>query len=139
MDQDEKRKIEHLAAVETNLVFIFMDILEQLWIECCNLNRQCGLEFKHEQKRSYNNIKHNLQLFRGTSRQLSQDDQMQYGDDADITLDILYAAVSRTGSDNMMLCRFLEYMMSFPDKLGLDSVRKGSEAFEAIKKKLNLK
>ena len=37
-----------------------------------------------------------------------------------------------------MLCRFLEYIMSFPDKLGLDSVRQGSDAFNAIKKKLKI-
>ena len=48
-------------------------------------------------------------------------------------LDLIYAAVTRTGTDDQMMHRFLNYIMSFPDRVGLDGVRKGGEHFEAIK------
>ena len=104
-NSEEKIKLEYLAKVETNLVFIFFDILEQLWIKTENINQRCGYVFKNEEKRYYNAIKHNLQCFRRASRQLDIEDQIQYGNDAEITLDIIYAAVSRTGSDNMILTK----------------------------------
>ena len=135
---EEQRKKEYLARLETNLVFIMADVLEQLWTECENINRECGYAMRQDVKRHYNAMKHNLKLLRGETRHLGIQDQIEYGNDADLTCDILYAAVSRTGTDNMMMLRFLEYMMSFPDKIGLDSVRQGSDAFEAIKKKLKI-
>lgn len=135
---EEQKKMEYLARLETNLVFVFADIMEQLWIECENINRRCGYQMRNEEKRYYNAVKHNLKAFRGVTKQLSIKDQEEFGNDAEITLDILYAAVTRTGTDNMMLLRFLEYMMSFPDRIGLDEVRDGSDAFKAIKKKLKI-
>lgn len=135
---EERRNLEYLARLETNLVFVMADVMEQLWTECENLNLRCGYAMHNEEKRHYNAIRHNLQRFRGVTRMLSEQDQTEFGDDAEITLDLLYAAVTRTGTDTMMMCRFLEYIMSFPDRIGLDKARKGSDAFEAIKKKLGI-
>lgn len=135
---EEKRNLNNLARLEINLVFVMADVLEQLWTECENLNLRCGYVMHNEEKRHYNAIRHNLQRFRGVTRMLSEKDQVEFGDDAEITLDLLYAAVTRTGTDTMMMCRFLEYIMSFPDRIGLDKARKGSDAFEAIKKKLGI-
>lgn len=135
---EEQRKKEYLARLETNLCFIMADVMECLFLECEEINRECGYQLRHDSKRQYNAMMHNLKLLRGETKHLDENDQIEFGNDADITCDILYAVVSRTGTDNMMLLRFLEYAMSFPDKLGLDSVRKGSDAFEAIKKKLKI-
>ena len=135
---EEQKKLEYLARLETNLVFVVFDALEQLWTECENINRRCGYQMRNEEKRYYQAVKHNLKMFRGATRQLSEKDQLEFGNDAEITLDVLYAAVTRTGTDNMMMLRFLEYMMSFPDRVGLDSVRDGSDAFKAIKEKLKI-
>ena len=135
---EEERRLNHLAAIECNLVYIMADVFEALWTECENLNLRCGYGMHQEDKRHYKAALHHIRMIRKATRQLDTTQQEQFGQDAEITMDILYAAVSRTGEDNMMLCRFLEYMMSFPDKLGLDSVREGSDAFNAIKKKLQL-
>lgn len=135
---ESERRLNHLAAIECNLVYIMADVLEALWIECENLNRRCGYEMHQEEKRHCKAAIHHIHMIRGVTRQLDATDQDQFGQDADITLDLLYSAVTRTGTDNIMLCRFLEYIMSFPDKLGLDSVRQGSDAFNAIKKKLKI-
>lgn len=135
---EEERRLNHLAAIECNLVYIMADVFEALWTECENLNQRCGYEMRQEEKRHYKAALHHIHMMRGATRMLDTTGQEQFGQDAEITLDLLYAAVSRTGTDNMMLCRFLEYMMSFPDKLGLDSVREGSDAFNAIKKKLQI-
>lgn len=135
---EEQKKMEYLARLETNLVYVFFDVLESLWIECENINRKCGYQMRHEEKRYYNAMMANLRKLRGVTRQIGKEEQEQFGEDADMTLDLLYAAVTRTGKDNFLMCRFLEYMMAWPDKLGLDSVRHGSEAFEGIKKKLGI-
>ena len=135
---EERRNKEYLARLETNLAFVMADVMEQLWTECENINQECGYTMRNEEKRHYNAMKHNLQRLRGVTRTLGEKDQMEFGDDAEITLDLLYAAVTRTGTDTMMMCRFLEYIMSFPDRIGLEKVRRGSDAFEAIKKKLGI-
>ena len=50
--------------------------------------------------------------------------------------DVMYAAVSRTGTDDSIMYEILEYIMQRPDRVGLDGVRKGGEAFERIKKEM---
>ena len=137
MSEEEKKK-EYLAYLTTNIAFITADVLESMWTECENINRERGYALRQDSKRHYNAMRHNLQLFRGETRYLSLEDQEEFGNDSDLMADLIYAAVSRTGTDNMMLLRFLQYIMSFPDKIGLDSVRKGSDAFEAIKKNLKI-
>lgn len=124
---------EYLARLLTNLIFVMSDVLEQLWKECEECNYAAGYVMKQEEKRSYNGMMKNLRALRGCTRYLPEAEQVSFGDDAELTLDLLYAAVTRTGTDTVMMHRFLEYIMSFPDKIGLDGVRQGGEAFTAIK------
>lgn len=132
----QRRKLEYLARLETNMVYVVADVLESLWVECENLNRRCGYRMKNEEVRYYKAFQTNLRKFRGATRHLDTEQQESFGRDADLTLDLLYAAITRTGTDNSKMLWFLGYIMSFPDRVGLDEVRRGSEAFEGIKDKL---
>ena len=133
---EERKKLEYLARLETNLVFVVADLLETLWVECEDVNYRCGYQMRQEEKMHYKAVKHHLRAFRGATRHLDAKDQEEFGNDAELTLDLLYAAVTRTGTDNQLMLRFLQYIMSFPDRVGLDAVRKGGDAFEAIKRAL---
>ena len=130
------RKREYLARLETNLVFVAADMLETLWRECEDINYQCGYRMRQEEARHFKAVKHHLRAFRSATRHLEGKEQESFGRDAELTLDLLYAAVTRTGTDDRMMHRFLEYIMSFSDRVGLDGIRKGGEAFEAIKKSM---
>lgn len=46
---ESERRLNHLAAIECNLVYIMADVLEALWTECENLNRRCGYEMRQEE------------------------------------------------------------------------------------------
>ena len=89
---------------------------------------------RQEEKRHYNAMIHNLRILRGRTRMLPAEEQESFGRDADLLLDVIYAAVTRTGTDTRIMMRFLDYIMSFPDRVGLDGIRHGGEAFEAVKK-----
>lgn len=132
----ERHKLEYLARLETNLVYIMADVLESLWVECENLNYRCGYKMRNEEARYYKAFKANLRKFRMVTRTLDEKEQESFGNDADLTLDLLYAAVTRTGTDNARMLWFLGYIMSFPDRVGLDAVRHGSDAFEGMKAQL---
>lgn len=128
-----QKKREYVARLLTNLTFEVADVLETLWVECEERNRECGYQMAFEQKRHYNAAMHHIKAFRGATRGLEAEQQEAFGRDSELLLDLIYAAVTRTGTDDTQMHRFLEYIMSFPDRVGLDGVRKGGEAFEAIK------
>lgn len=128
-----QKKREYLARLLTNMTFEVADVLETLWTECEERNRECGYTMRQEQKRHYKAAMYHIRAFRGATRALDEREQESFGRDAEILLDLIYAAVTRTGTDDQMMHRFLNYIMSFPDRVGLDGVRKGGEQFEAIK------
>ena len=128
-----QKKREYLARLLTNLTFEVADVLETLWIECEERNAECGYQMRQEEKRHFKAAKYHLKAFRGATRALDTEQQESFGNDAEMLLDLIYAAVTRTGTDDQMMHRFLNYIMSFPDRVGLDGVRKGGEHFEAIK------
>ena len=68
---EAQRNKEYLARMETNMVFVMADVMEQLWTECENINQECGYTMRNEEKRHYNAMKHNLQRFRGVTRMLA--------------------------------------------------------------------
>lgn len=130
---DWQKKREYLARLLTNLTFEVADVLETLFVECQEANAECGYVLRQNEKRHFNAAMHHVKAFRSATRELDSEAQQSFGDDAEILLDLIYAAVTRTGTDDQMMHRFLNYIMSFPDRVGLDGVRKGGEQFEAIK------
>ena len=128
-----QKKREYLSRLLTNLTFEVADVLETLFVEMEEMNRECGYKLRQEEKRHFTAAMHHVKAFRGATRALDADSQQSFGDDAEILLDLIYAAVTRTGTDDQIMYRFLNYIMSFPDRVGLDGVRKGGEQFEAIK------
>lgn len=128
-----QKKREYLARLLTNLTFEVADVLETLWTECEERNRECGYTMRQEQKRHYKAAMFHTRAFRGATRALDEREQESFGRDAEILLDLIYAAVSRTGTDDQLMHKFLTYIMSYPDRVGLDGVRKGGEMFEAVK------
>lgn len=131
-----QRKREYLARLLTNLTFEVADVLETLWMECEDRNRECGYTMRQESKRHYKAAMYHIRAFRGATRALLDKEQESFGRDAEILLDLIYAAVTRTGTDDQLMHKFLTYIMSYPDRVGLDGVRQGGEMFEAVKKAL---
>ena len=127
------RKREYLARLETNLVFVAADMLETLWRECEDINYQCGYRMRQEEARHFKAVKHHLRAFRSATRHLEGKEQESFGRDAELTLDLLYAAVTRTGTDDTIMTGFLEHIMALPDRVGLDGIRRGGAEFERIK------
>ena len=126
-------KVEYMAYLNNNLLFLLADVLECQLMECEKTNRDAGYQLRHEQKRYLNGAIQNLRKLRGETRHLTVDEQESYGNDAEMIGDLIYAAVSRTGKTNDKMVDFIQYIMSFPDTLGLDDFRKyGGEAFNAI-------
>ena len=128
------QKRQHLAALLTNLFFLTADMLETIGMECEEMNAEIGMRLKKREQQHFELALKHIKALRGVTRSLDSDTQVQFGNDAELLADLVYAAVSRTGSDDLQMHRFLEYIMSFRDVLGLDGVRKGGEAFAAIKK-----
>lgn len=124
------RDVERLARIQTNIVFVLADCLERALVECEETNREAGYQLRQDCKRYYKAALHNITRFRSATRELDEDAQFAIGDDADLMYDYIYTTVSRTGQDNIMLRKFHEHIKSFPDLLGLDYVRKGSESFK---------
>lgn len=131
-----QRKREYLARLLTNLTFEVADVLETLWMECEDRNRECGYTMRQESKRHYKAAMHHIRAFRRATCALDDREQESFGRDAEILLDLIYAAVTRTGTDDQLMHKFLTYIMSYPDRVGLDGVRQGGEMFEAVKKAL---
>lgn len=131
-----QKKREYLARLLTNMTFEVADVLETLWMECEERNRECGYTMRQEQKRHYKAAMFHIRAFRGATRALEDKEQESFGRDAEILLDLIYAAVTRTGTDDTIMRGFLEHIMAQPDRVGLDGVRKGGEMFEEIKMRL---
>lgn len=129
------KKRHYLAAMLTNFVFEVADVLECLFIECSDAAKECGLQFSKQQKNHFEFAQKHIKAFRSSTAKLDKDAQLSFGQDTDVLADLIYAAVTRTGEDDQMMQNFLEYIMSYPDKVGLDGVRKGGELFESIKMK----
>lgn len=130
----EQAKREYLARLMTNVLYVFIDCLESMYVETEQVNRKCGYQLRHEEKHSFNKIFAEVKKIRRITRELPESEQVSYGDDADQLLDLVYLAVTRTGTDNQLMHRFIEYVGSFPDRLGLDEAREGGETFKALKK-----
>lgn len=128
-----QRKREYLARLLTNLTFEVADVLETLWMECEDRNRECGYTMRQESKRHYKAAMFHIRAFRRATCALEDKEQESFGRDAEILLDLIYAAVTRTGTDDQLMHKFLTYIMSYPDRVGLDGVRQGGEMFEAVK------
>lgn len=131
-----QKKREYLARLLTNLTFEVVDVLETLWTECEDANRECGYAMKDKYNHHFELAKKHIRIIRSATLGMSEDQQESFGRDSELLVDLIYAAVTRTGTNDQMMHRFLEYIMSFPDRVGLDGVRKGGEAFEAVKKAL---
>lgn len=128
-----QQKREYLARLLTNLTFEVVDVLETLWVECEDANQACGYAMKDKYTHHFELAKKHIHIIRSATLGMDAGQQESFGNDAELLLDLIYAAVTRTGTEDQMMHRFLEYIMSFPDRVGLDGVRKGGEAYEAIK------
>lgn len=128
-----QKKREYLASLLTNLTFEVVDVLETLWVECEDANQACGYAMKDKYTHHFELAKKHIQIIRSATLGMDAGQQESFGRDAEILLDLIYAAVTRTGTDDQLMHKFLTYIMSYPDRVGLDGVRKGGEMFEAVK------
>lgn len=129
----EEIKKRQYAKLMTNMLFVVADCLESLMVECDEANRDAGFVIIQEAKRNLNKARQGIKSVRTMTRQLPVEDQISFGDDGEITLDLLMAALSRTGTRTDMMVRFIEYIMTFPDRVGLDEFRvHGGETFNGI-------
>lgn len=129
-------KREYYASILTNLLFEVADVLETLFVECSDAYKDCTFQFTKEQKNHFKFAHKHIKDLRSFTKKLDPETQVKFGDDAEIIADLIYAAVSRTGTDDDVMRGFLEHIMQQPDKLGLDGIRKGGALFEEIKLKL---
>lgn len=133
----ERKRLEYIAYLNNNLLYLLADVLECQMMECERTNRDAGYQLRHEQKRYLNGAIQNLRKLRGETRHLDIQEQESYGNDAEMVGDLIYAAVTRTGTNNDKMVDFIQYIMSFPDRVGLDDSRRyGGEAFNAILKSI---
>lgn len=128
-----QQKREYLTRLLTNLTFEVADVLETLFVEMESVNAECGYQLHNEEKRHFKAAMHHVKAFRGATRLMDVESQESFGDDAEMLLDLIYAAVTRTGSDNAVMEKILTDIMQLPDRVGLDGVRQGGAVFEAIK------
>lgn len=128
------KKRLHCAALLTNLFFLVADLLETIGTECEEMNAELGLQLRRKEANHYQLAMKHIKHFRSATRGLDNETQNNFGNDAELLGDLVYAAVSRTGTDDKMMHKFLEYIMQYPDRVGLDGVRRGGDAFESIKK-----
>ena len=131
-----ERDIEILSRILTNILFVMADCTERCMVECEEINRQAGYGLRQHMKRYFKAAMFNIRRFRGATREIDEDSQYQIGEDADLMYDFIFAAISRTGKDNFNLLKFFEYVMSYPDLLGLDAVRLGGESFKAVREQI---
>lgn len=129
-------KREYYASIMTNLLFEVADVLETLFVECQDAYEDCTFTFTKQQKNHMKLAHKHIKVMRSFTRVLPADAQEKFGDDAEIIADLIYATVSRTGTDDNIVRGFLEHIMQQPDKLGLDGIRKGGALFEEIKMRL---
>ena len=129
-------KRAHLAALFTNLFFLTADMLETIGMEFEELNAEVGCRLPKREQNHFDLALKHIKALRGMTKKLDGDTQEQFGNDAELLADVMYAAVSRTGTDDSIMYEILEYIMQRPDRVGLDGVRKGGEAFERIKKEM---
>ena len=128
------KKRAHCAALLTNLFFLTADLLETIGTECEEMNEELGLRLRRREAQHYELAMKHIKHFRSATRGLDKDAQGQFGNDAELLADLVYAAVSRTGTDDTIMYGFLEHIMQHPDRVGLDGVRRGGDAFECIKR-----
>lgn len=128
-----QQKREYLARLLTNLTFEVADVLETLFVECEDINSQCGYCLRNEEKRHFKAAMHHVKAFRSATKAMDAESQESFGDDAELLLDLIYVAVTRTGSDNAVMEKILKDIMQLPDRVGLDGVRRGGEIFEKEK------
>lgn len=130
------RKVEILSRILTNILFVLADCTERCMVECEEVNKEAGYALRQDCKRYFKAAMFNIKMFRGATREIGEDEQYRIGEDADLMYDFIFAAVSRTGKDNWNLLKFFQYIMSYPDLIGVDEVRKGGESFKAVREQL---
>lgn len=128
-------KRAHLAALFTNLFFLTADMLETIGMEFEELNAEVGYRLPKREQNHFDLAMKHIKALRGMTKKLDSETQEQFGSDAELLADVMYAAVSRTDTDDSKMYEILEYIMQKPDRVGLDGVRKGGELFESIKMK----
>ena len=131
---EPQEKREHLAALLTNLLFLVADLMETLGVECEEMNARCGFKMKLKESRHFEFAMKHIKALRSVTRGLDATTQESFGSDAELLADLVYAAVSRTGSDDKLMYEFLEHIMQYPDRVGLDGIRNGGDAFQRIKR-----
>ena len=130
------QKRAHLAALLTNLFFLTADMLETIGMECEEINAEIGLRLRKKESNHFELALKHIKALRSATRGLDRDMQEQFGNDAELLADVVYAAVSRTGTDDNRMYEILKHIMQSPDRVGLDGIRKGGEAYQRIKREL---
>lgn len=127
-------KRQHLAALMLNLFFLVADTLETIGTECEDINAECGYKMHKKESNHYIYAMKHIRALRSATRGLDSASQEAFGNDAEMLGDLLYAAISRTGTDNNKMIEFLRYIMQYPDRVGLDGVHRGGEVLQAIRR-----
>lgn len=104
-----------------NALFVLVDVLETNLMNFEQELKKNGYMLRHEDKRNYNTALKALQRLRKTTNENTQQEQEDYGTDADMINAMLMTFIDRTGEDDVMAYKIYEYLKSFPSKLELNT------------------
>ena len=79
-----------------------------------------GKRLRYESKRNFNTALHGLRCLKSELKPSPQQEQIDYGNDADILNALLLTILDRTGDDDMQSFRLYNYIKAMPSRLHLE-------------------
>lgn len=122
-----------------NIVYVLVDILETNLMDLECEYRKLGKCLRQDAKRNFNKAIHAIRCIKRDVSKCSEQDQKDFGNDADTINALLLTLIDRVGSDDMLLYKIYENIKSMPSKLelGIDLDDAFSYLFDNNERKTN--
>ena len=103
-----------------NLIYVLADVIETSLMDLEAGYRQHGRALRQESRRNFNMPLRGLRLLKSELNPSPVQEQIDYGNDADILNAIILIYLDRTGVDDMQAFRIYNLIKSMPSRLHLE-------------------
>lgn len=110
----------HQLNVINNLIYALADVIETNLMDLEAEYSKHGKRLRYESKRNFNTALHGLRCLKSELKPSPQQEQIDYGNDADILNALLLTILDRTGDDDMQSFRLYNYIKAMPSRLHLE-------------------
>ena len=110
----------HQLNVINNLIYALADVIETNLMDLDVEYSKHGKRIRYESKRNFNTALHGLRCLKSELKPSPQQEQIDYGNDADILNALLLTILDRTGDDDMQSFRLYNYIKAMPSRLHLE-------------------